>query len=273
MSDVLISNALIVERKPPLAFLKLNRKDSLNSLNRELLTSLVEACKQLENDPEIRVVIIIGSGDKAFCAGADLKERKGMSEGEVIDYIGLIQRTMQSIEKLPQVVIAAINGSAFGGGFELALSCDLRIMVSQAIMRLTEVRLGIIPGAGGTQRLSRLIGKSRTKELILASKAVSAEEALNIGLVHKIIQGNAELKSDFNTALIEETTDWAMEIAQAAPLSLKQAKKAIDEGYNLDQDSALAVETRAYLELLNTQDRLEGLKAFAEKRQPVYTGK
>jgi enoyl-CoA hydratase/carnithine racemase len=205
-----------------------------------------------------------------------------MSQGDVLDYISLIQRTMAAIEAMPQPVIAAINGSAFGGGFELALACDLRVMVSTAELRMTEVRLGIIPGAGGTQRLPRLIGKSLAKEVILTASPVTAEHGYQIGLIHKVVdiaddfaqseEGKLVAEGGFLQPLMEEVGRWAQDISKAAPLSLKQAKIAIDEGYDRDLKAGLAIETRAYLQLINTKDRTEGLTAFADKRPPVFRG-
>lgn len=262
---------LLVEKEQNITWLKLNRPKVLNSLNRQLLTEIVAACERIAHDRETRVVIITGSGMKTFCAGADLTERKGMTEGQVIDYLNLIQRTMSAIENLPQPVIAAINGSAFGGGTELALACDLRAMTEEAVLRLTEVKLGIIPGAGGTQRLSRLIGKSRAKEIILTARPIGAREALDIGLVHKVVAPGVA-GGEEHIELMNNVRLWAREIATAAPLALKSAKYAIDQGVDRDLSAGLALETKAYLQLLNTRDRLEGLAAFAEKREPVYTG-
>lgn len=267
-----MSTVMLIKKEPPIAWLTLNRPQVLNSLNRELLLGLSSALKEIGQDGQTRVVVIIGTGTKAFCAGADLSERKGMSEVEVLDYLALIQNTLLTIEALPQPVIAAINGPAFGGGTELALACDLRIMVKEASLRLTEVKLGIIPGAGGTQRLSRLIGKSRAKELILTARAVSAREALDIGLVHRICSEQALVPTEGSDQLVSETKKWALEIATGAPLALRQAKYAIDAGFDRDLAAGLAIETKAYLQLLNTKDRLEGLSAFAEKRPPVYLG-
>lgn len=270
-SSTMTEEVLLVEREQGIALLKLNRPKVMNSLNVQLLKSICAACDEIARDKSVRVVIVTGAGVKTFCAGADLTERKGMTEGQVIDYLNLIQRTMAAIENLPQPVIAAINGSAFGGGTELALSCDLRVMSEDAVMRLTEVKLGIIPGAGGTQRLSRLIGKSRAKEIILTARPVGAKEAMEIGLVHKIAKpaqpDDPEHAEVLNTARL-----WAREIAKAAPLALKSAKFAIDHGVDRDLAAGLALETKAYLQLLNTKDRLEGLAAFAEKREPVYIG-
>lgn len=268
---------LTVEKEASIAWLKLNRPKVMNCLNRDLLKALLAACEELKEDRNIRVVGIIGSGTKSFCAGADLAERKGMTQGDTLDYLALIQRTMRAIETLPQVVIAAINGSAWGGGFELALACDLRVMVESAQLRLTEVKLGIIPGAGGTQRLPRLIGKSKAKELILTAAPVTAQLGQQLGLIHRVVPADAgsagnQLVDDYHQALMSTVREWASEIATAAPLSLRQAKIAIDQGYDRDLESGLALETRAYLELLNTKDRLEGLAAFAEKRSPIYRG-
>jgi enoyl-CoA hydratase/carnithine racemase len=298
---------LLVEKDGALAWLKLNRLDVHNCLNREILNAIISACAELALDKEVRIVAVIGSGNKVFCAGADLAERKGMTEGETLDYLSLINKTMRAIELLPQPVIAALNGSAFGGGTELALACDLRVMMSDATMRLTEVKLGIIPGAGGTQRLPRLIGKSKAKEMILTASPITAAEGKTIGLVHKVVErepaegsskdpsndsalyristsskdsgsskdveSKGSSKDDkFNPILMAAVKEWADEIATAAPLSLRQAKQAIDQGYDRDLDAGLALETRAYIQLLNTKDRQEGLKAFAEKRKPNYKG-
>jgi methylglutaconyl-CoA hydratase len=218
------------------------------------------------------VVAIIGCGTKFFCAGADLSERKKMSEAEVIDYHLLIQKTMSAIEAMPQPIIAALNGSAFGGGVELALACDLRIMVEEATLRLPEVKLGIIPGAGGTQRLPRLIGKSKAKEMIFTGAPLTAKEGFQYGLINKLIDEKPNTEDTFHTPLIQFTTAWAKEIAQAAPLSLEQAKVAIDSGFDKSLPEGLALETKAYLKLLNTKDRIEGLNAFDEKRKPNYSG-
>ncbi|MBI4533662.1 MAG: enoyl-CoA hydratase/isomerase family protein, partial [Candidatus Melainabacteria bacterium] len=264
-----MSDELLIEKEPPISWLKLNRPQVLNSLNRELLRSLFSALHEIKQDSQTRIVIITATGTKAFSAGADLTERKTLSEGEVLDYLNLIQHTLMLIEELPQPVIAAINGHAFGGGTELALACDLRVMVEEATLRLTEVKLGIIPGAGGTQRLSRLIGKSKAKELILTARALTAREAYDIGLAHRIVPSQTQAGTEFYQELIAEARTWAREIATAAPLALKQAKYAIDRGFDRDLLAGLAIETKAYLELINTQDRLEGLTAFAEKRPPV----
>jgi methylglutaconyl-CoA hydratase len=263
---------LIVEKAGTLAWLKLNRPSVHNCLNRQLLEAIINTCEELKEDEETRVVAIIGAGTKVFCAGADLSERMTLSEAEIADYHSLIQKTMLAVESLPQCVIAAMNGSAFGGGTELALACDLRVIVQGAIMKMTEVRLGIIPGAGGTQRLPRLIGKTRAKEMILAASAIDAQKAYEYGLVNRVIVIEGVLQSAFNHPLMDAVRDWAGEIASAAPLALRQAKIAINAGCDQDLAAGLALETKAYLKLLGTKDRQEGLAAFAEKRQPRYVG-
>lgn len=261
---------LDVTHEGELSWLKLNRPKVMNCLNRTILNAICQALDELCLRKETRVVAIVGAGGKAFCAGADLVERKGMTPMETLDYLALIQRTMRAIELHPQPVIAAINASAFGGGTELALACDLRVMAEDATLRLTEVKLGIIPGAGGTQRLPRLIGKSKAKEMILTARPITAQQGYDLGLVHRVVQATAG--KDVNEALMDEVRKWAKEIATGAPLALKAAKEAIDGGFDRDLEAGLALETKAYLKLLNTRDRLEGLEAFQQKRPPVYIG-
>jgi len=214
-------------------------------------------------DAEIRVVIVTGAGEKAFCSGADLKERSTMPQSQVQEYIRTIRDTFSELEKLPKPVIAAINGLALGGGTELALSCDIRVMSDTAQMGLTETSLGIIPGAGGTQRLPRLVGKGIAKELIFTARRVHPEEALSIGLVNRVVPLDQ---------LMATSLSLAHSIAANAPLALAQAKYAIDCGMEIDLASGLMVESNAYQLLVPTKDRLEGLQAFKEKRKPVYRG-
>lgn len=254
---------LRVEKEASICYLILNRPEVYNSLNRELVASLHEALDRLAFDKTVRAVIVTGEGEKAFCAGADLKERRTMTEHEVLQFLHALQSAFLKLERLPKPVIAAINGVAFGGGTELALACDLRVMASHAKMGLTETSLGIIPGAGGTQRLPRLIGKGKAKELIYTARHVGADEALAIGLVNRVVE-----PSD----LMAEVRRLAEEIVKNAPLAITQAKFAIDRGMEVDLETGLALETNAYQVLLPTKDRLEGLQAFQEKRKPNYIG-
>lgn len=247
-----------------IGLITLNRPEAANALSIQLLTDLNECLDEVAKNREIRVVLITGSGDKAFCAGADLKERKNMNEQQVRETVRLIGSTVNRVEALPQPVIAVLNGVAFGGGLELALACDLRIASSEAKMGLTEVSLGIIPGAGGTQRLPRLIGLGKAKELIYTARRITASEALEINLINEVVE-----KED----LLKRATELAREIAKNAPLSLIQAKIAINKGIEVDLTTGLKIEELAYNELLYTEDRMEGLVAFQEKRQPQYVGR
>lgn len=239
-----------------IGLITLNRPEAANAMSIQLLTDLNECLDEVAKNREIRVVLITGSGDKAFCAGADLKERKNMNEQQVRETVRLIGSTVNRVEALPQPVIAVLNGVAFGGGLELALACDLRIASSEAKMGLTEVSLGIIPGAGGTQRLPRLIGLGKAKELIYTARRITASEALEINLINEVVE-----KED----LLKRATELAREIAKNAPLSLIQAKIAINKGIEVDLTTGLKIEELAYNELLYTEDRMEGLVAFQEK--------
>jgi enoyl-CoA hydratase/carnithine racemase len=243
--------------------LTLERPEVYNCLNLETLQTMRRLIGEIVLDKEVRALIVTGAGDKAFCAGADLKERRTMTEQQVQLFIRTIRDTFSELEKLPKPVIAAINGVALGGGTELALACDLRVMSATAQMGLTETSLGIIPGAGGTQRLPRLIGKGKAKELIFTARRVQADEALAIGLVNRVVPG-AEVMA---TAM-----ELAEEIAANAPIALAQAKFSIDFGLEADLATGLAIESNAYQVLIPTKDRLEGLEAFQQKRKPVYRG-
>lgn len=247
-----------------IGFITLSRPEAANALSIQLLKELQSLLTEIKTDREVRVVVITGAGEKAFCAGADLKERKGMDDQQVKDAVSLIRSFVNGVESLPQPVIAAINGVAFGGGLELALACDVRIASQHAKMGLTETSLGIIPGAGGTQRLPRLISIGKAKELIYTAKRFSAEEAYSYGIVEYVVPYEN---------LMEKATSLAEEMAGNAPLSLIQAKAAINKGIEVDLNSGLKMEELAYNALIPTEDRLEGLRAFEEKRAPEYKGK
>jgi enoyl-CoA hydratase/carnithine racemase len=255
---------ILEERRDQVAVLTLNRPAVMNSFNLGMLKSLKERVEALHFDPEVRVVIIMGAGEKAFCAGADLKERATYSEQQVREFIFTIRNTFTFIEFMNKPVIAAVNGVALGGGTELALACDLRIAAQTASMGLTETRLAIIPGAGGTQRLPRLIGRGKAKELIFTGRKVSAQEALDIGLVNKICPPES---------LLDECMAMASMICETGPIAIQQAKYAINHGLETDLHTGLAIESNAYWITIPTEDRLEGLAAFREKRKPVYKGK
>lgn len=253
-----------VDVEDGIAILTLMRSEAANALSIQMLHEINEALEAIQYDRSIRVVIVTGDGEKAFCAGADLKERNGMSEEQVRKTVALIGKTISHFETLAQPVIAALNGVAFGGGLELALACDIRIASSHVKLGLTEAALGIIPGAGGTQRLPRLIGVGKAKELIYTARRLSADEAFTYGIVEHVVAPQE---------LVVKAKALAAEMAKNAPLSLIQAKTAINQGMQTDIATGLQIESLAYSRLLYTEDRLEGLKAFQEKRAPLYSGK
>lgn len=256
---------LIVEqRQNQVAVLTLNRPQVMNSFNFAMLRALKQRMEVLHFDPEVRVVIVTGAGEKAFCAGADLKERATLSESQVREFIFTIRNLFTFVELLNKPVIAAVNGIALGGGTELALACDLRIASTRATMGLTETRLAIIPGAGGTQRLPRLVGRGKAKELIFTGRRVDAQEALQIGLVNQICPPEK---------LLEESLAMAAMICATGPIAIQQAKYAINYGLETDLQTGLAIESNAYWVTIPTEDRVEGLTAFREKRKPVYKGR
>jgi enoyl-CoA hydratase/carnithine racemase len=234
-----------------------------NSLSRAMLAELNGQLARAAAKRELRCVVLTGAGDRAFCAGADLKERRTMSDAEVHGFHGSLRAALDAIERSPKVFLAALNGAALGGGLELALACDLRIAADHADLGLPEVGLGIIPGGGGTVRLPRAIGAARAKELILTARRLTAAEALAWGLVSRV----APL-----AGLREAALDLASLVARNAPVSLRQAKRAIDGGLGLPLEAALDLENQLYQDCLATADRREALAAFAEKRKPVFQG-
>jgi enoyl-CoA hydratase/carnithine racemase len=252
-----------VERAGAVATVTLARPEAANALSKVLVADLRQALADLAGDVTLAAVILTGAGDKAFCAGADLKERRGLTLDQtrgVLDELGAL---MNQVAGFPRAVIAAINGAAFGGGLELALAADLRLAADSAQLGLTEVRLGIIPGAGGTQRLARLCGVAVAKELILTGRRLDAAAALALGVVGRVVPG---------ADLMSAAAALAAEIAQGGPLAVAQAKQAIDDGFGRPLADGLAVERAAYEVVLTSEDRNEGLAAFAEKRPPKWRG-
>jgi methylglutaconyl-CoA hydratase len=255
---------ILVEKRGSAAWVTLNRPAVRNALSLDVNTRLQEIVPELEHDDEVRVVVITGAGEHAFCAGADLKERRGVPAGEAGQFINAISGAINSLGELRKPTIAAMNGSAFGGGLELALACDFRILVEGAEIGLTEVRLGIMPGAGGTVRLPRLIGEARAKEMILLGRRVAAARALEIGLVTQVVP-RAELTRAVEGLLAE--------LVGCAPVSFAQAKSAIERGHALGINEALELERQLYDVTLFSEDRDEGLAAFGEGRPPRYQGR
>ena len=241
----------------------INRPEAANALSKATLHTLNETIDMIYADDSIRAVIITGTGEKAFSAGADLKERRDMNEKEVVDAVTYIGDTINRIGQINVPVIAALNGVAFGGGLELALACDIRIASQHVKVGLTETSLAIIPGAGGTQRLTRLIGLGQAKRLIYTATPVTAQEALQLGLVEQVTESCAK----------EAAIKMAQKIAANGPIAVKQAKLAITNGMETNLQTALQIERLSYLQTIPTKDRLEGLQAFKEKRKPNYEGK
>jgi enoyl-CoA hydratase/carnithine racemase len=250
-------------REGDLVWLTIERPEVMNCLSFATLRRLRTLCEEIRPDLSIRAVLLTGAGDKAFCAGADLKERKTMPAERVPRFVANIRRTMDDVESLPQPTIAVVNGFAFGGGTELLLACDLRVAAPHAEFGLTETTLAILPGAGGTQRLPRLVGRSRAKDLILTGRRIDAAEAERIGLVNRLAPAGK---------LRETALELARAIADNGPVAVRAAKRAVDEGCELPLAQGLEVEARCYELVLPTQDRLEALAAFAEKRKPRYRG-
>lgn len=256
-------DAMLTEQKGPIMVVTLNRPEVANSLDRPMLMKGAELVHKLHYDTSVRAIIVTGAGEKSFCAGADLKERAGMTMGEVRQYIMKIRDTFTAIENLPQPVICAINGAALGGGLELSLACDLRIAAPHASFALTEVKFGIIPGGGGTQRLPRLIGRGRAKEMILLGRKLSAQEALAIGLVNEVAEEGK---------LMDAAFAMAQEVCETGPIAVQQAKYSINRGMEVDINTGLQIESKSYEVTIPTKDRIEALEAFKEKRKPNFKG-
>jgi len=252
------------EQKGNRAFVTLNRPIAMNAFNYDMLVELGQITESIRINPDIRVVIFTGSGDRAFSVGADLKERRTLTDAQVKRNIYKIGDVFTAIENLPQPTIAMLNGFAFGGGMELALACDFRIAADTAKMGLTETSLAIIPGAGGTQRLPRLIGEAKALELILTAKRLTADEAYGYGMLTKVVP---------EESLVHETDGFSELLVANGPIALQQAKFAIKNGMNTNLQTGLAIERKAYELTIPTTDRVEALAAFVEKRKPEFTGK
>jgi len=256
-------SSLVVRREAGVVIATINRPDKLNALSKDVLDELKRLVDVLETDKTARVLVLTGVGDKAFCVGADLKERQGMNEKDVLVRLEFVKALYQRLERLPIPVIAAINGTALGGGLEIALACDLRVCSENATLGAPEVDLAIIPGNGGTQRLARIVGLAKAMELILLARRLSASEALQYGIVNATVGAGGALTHAMN---------WANKICEAGPIAIKQAKLAIRTGLERTVAEGLAAEIDAYKACLYSKDRMEGLKAFAEKRKAIYRG-
>jgi enoyl-CoA hydratase/carnithine racemase len=254
-----------VEQRGNVAVWTIDRPDRMNALSRGTLIAFGELARKAVVDPAVRAIVITGAGDKAFCAGADLKERQGMTENDVRVQVELYRSELGPIDRSPKPVIAALNGVAFGGGLELALVADMRVAAEHALLALPETTLGIIPGAGGTQRLPRLVGEARAKEMILLGRRLTAQEALAWGLVNRV--------TPKGTSVVDDAIAWIDAIANGAPIAQAAALEAIDRSYDVGLDLGLELEKVSYDKTLVSEDRREALAAFAEKRKPKFSGR
>lgn len=242
----------------------ISRPERMNSLSRDAVRALGKLARDAQHNASVRAVVITGAGTRAFCTGADLKERAGMSENDVREMLLLFRSEFGAIDQSDKPVVAAINGLALGGGLELALCCDLRVAHSHAEVGLPETTLGIIPGAGGTQRLARTVGEGRAKEMVLLGRRLSAEQAQEWGLVNHVVPRDADL--------VQSTIEWLDPIANGAPLAQQSALRALDAARDNALPAGMQLELVHYDAVLRSSDRVEALKAFAEKRKPVFRG-
>jgi enoyl-CoA hydratase len=244
---------------------RLNRPDASNALNTQMGKDLVRCFEDVALDPKgLRCIVLTGAGEKAFCAGGDLKERRGMTDEQWTRQHVIFERMVRALIDCPVPIIGAVNGAAYGGGCEIAGCCDFLYAADTARFALTEVTLGIMPGGGGTQFLPRAVGTRRAKEIILTGKPFSAQDALKWGVVNKVCEPDK---------LMAETLATAEVIAGNAPIAVRQAKRSMHFGMQMDLRSALFFEIDAYNKMVGTQDRLEGVRAFNEKRKPKFRGK
>ena len=254
---------LIIQREGNIRIVKINNPQSMNALNSEVLSELDQAFYEIGNDPQTNVVILTGEG-RAFVAGADISQMSTMNAAQGKDFGVQGSKVFRKIELLPKPVIAAINGFALGGGCELALACDIRIASAKAKIGQPEVGLGITPGFSGTQRLPRIVGEGRAKELIYTAKAITADEAFRIGLVNKVVEPEE---------LMDAAMAMAKTIAKNAPIAVRFSKEAVNRGMQTDIDTAIAIENDLFALCFSTEDQKEGMKAFFEKRPAEWKNK
>lgn len=254
---------LRVENEPPVSVVYINRPKALNALNSQVLDELCQVFFELNSNEELSVVVITGEGEKAFVAGADIGEMSGLTSLQGEKFMRKGQETLSMIENLDKIVIAAVNGFALGGGCELAMACDIRLAAKSAKIGQPEVSLGIIPGFGGTQRLARLVGRGKAKQLIFSGDHITAEEAHRIGLVDEVYDSEE---------LLAKAKELAGKIASKGPLAVRACKMLINKGLDCDLDTGLHLEREAIAVLFSTEDQKEGMKAFLEKRKPDFKG-
>ena len=250
-----------ISKNKQIGILTINRPDSLNAMNREVLLEFINELKKIQSDKDIRVIIITGSGEKAFIAGADIKLMQKMNREEALEFANLGQELANLIEKSDKPVIAAVNGYALGGGCEIALSCHLRIASDNAIFAQPEVKIGLLPGWGSTQRLPRIIGRGLANEIILTGRNVTAKEALDIGLVNRVVPQEELMNTCF---------DIANAILKNSPIAIAESIKLIRLAAGTKLKKGLSKEAKSFSQLFETEETAEGLTAFVEKRPPKF---
>lgn len=255
---------LLVERKDGIGWITFNRPKVLNALDVQSRRELIECLGEMERDPSVAVVALTGGGDKAFCAGADLKMFVDFSPKKARDYVRLAKAVTRKIETLKKPVIAAVNGVALGTGCEIALACDLVVASRNARFGQTELNVGLIPGAGGTQRLPRIVGLKRAKELIFTGRLLDADEALELGLVNRVVESD-DLRKAVNQL--------AEKLREKSPMILQYAKRCINRSIETDLQAGLKYESKLFSQCFGTEDQREGVTAFLEKRQPHFIGR
>ena len=259
---------ILFEVRDRIAFVTFNRPESMNAMNRQMTRELIEACRQIEEDAAIRLAIFTGAGDRAFSAGMDLKERAAgeysFIERRQQKVAAAIHSQTRAVAAVTKPTIAAIRGYCVGGGLEFALACDMRVAAEDAKLGLTEVRRGIIPGSGGTQRLARAVGTTKALEMCLTGDTVSGSEAYRLGLVNAAVPAGDVLKT---------AEDLAARILKGAPMAVTFIKEAVTKGIELPLEQGLRLEADLSAVIATTEDSKEGPRAFAEKRAPVWKGK
>jgi enoyl-CoA hydratase len=255
---------IIYEKSEGIATITLNRPEALNAFSKEVVEEILRALEDVKNDENVRVVVLTGAGEKAFSAGADIKAMVGMTALKARELSLMGESLCLALENLEKPVVAAINGYALGGGLEVAMACDLRIASENARMGQTEVNIGLIPGWGGTQRLTRLVGMTKAKELVFTGKMFDARTAEQLGIVNIVAPADK---------FRETVRQFAVELASKPPVAVKVAKALINKGANISIDSALELEREGFGVVASSEDLREGVSAFTEKRKPVFKGK
>ncbi len=255
---------IIYEKSEGIATITLNRPEALNAFSKEVVEEILHALEDAKSDENIRVIVLTGAGEKAFSAGADIKAMAGMTALKARELSLMGEKLCVTLENMQKPVIAAINGYALGGGLEVAMSCDLRLASENARMGQTEINIGLIPGWGGTQRLTRLVGMTKAKELVFTGKMIDAKTAEQLGIVNMVVPADK---------FREIVRQFAIDLALKAPVAIRVAKALITKGADMSLDSALALEREGFGVVGSTEDLKEGVAAFTEKRKAVFKGK